>query len=62
MGSCYLDVRIAGDHLRTDVRTCNIEEQRRTPLERSVINILLFCVGVGGRGRGEVVNGQHLLY
>ena len=39
MGSCYSDDHIAGDHIHTDITTCNIEEHSRsTALERSVID------------------------
>ena len=39
MESCYSDDHIAGDHIRMDTTTCNIDgPQRSTALERSVID------------------------
>ena len=49
MGSCYSDDHIAGDHLHTEITTCNSEEQQQKYRLGIVSNRL---TGVAGEGRG----------
>ena len=54
MGSCYSRVHIAGDHIRTNITMCNIEEPQLKYRLGTVSNRLTvpLCVCVGGGGGG----------
>ena len=50
MGSCYSDDHIGGDHLHTEITTCNSEEQQQKYRLGMVSNRLTGVAGGGGVG------------